>query len=69
MESRRTVILGATGGIGSTLARHLAESGDQLLVAGRDRERTSALADELGARSAVVDAGDPATITAAIDGA
>ncbi len=69
MESRRTVILGATGGIGSTLARHLAESGDQLLVAGRDRDRIGALADELGARSAVVDAGDPATITAAIDGA
>jgi NAD(P)-dependent dehydrogenase (short-subunit alcohol dehydrogenase family) len=69
MEPRRTVILGATGGIGSTLARRLADRGDRLLVAGRDPDRTGALADQLGARSAVVDAGDPATITAAIEDA
>lgn len=67
MEPRRHVILGATGGIGSALARRLADDGASLLVAGRDPDRTRSLADAIGARSAVVDAGDPSSITAAVE--
>ncbi len=50
------VIVGATGGIGAALCRHLQQNGARLLLAGRTQEKLSALAGELGADYAVVDA-------------
>lgn len=50
------VILGAAGGIGSSLARRLQTSGARLMLAGRDTARLKPLADELGARSIRLDA-------------
>ena len=50
------MILGATGGIGSALARQLKESGAQLVLAARGEERLSALAAELGATAVTLDA-------------
>lgn len=53
------VIVGATGGIGREVARQLASGGHELVLAGRDQARLSALAGELGARSCVCDVLEP----------
>jgi NAD(P)-dependent dehydrogenase (short-subunit alcohol dehydrogenase family) len=53
------VILGATGGIGSALARELAADGARLVLAGRDEQKLAALAGDLGAaavHTAAIDA-------------
>ncbi|MCC7054174.1 MAG: SDR family oxidoreductase [Gemmatimonadaceae bacterium] len=50
------LILGATGGIGSVLARQLAASGAQLMLGARNADALHALATELGAGQQVVDA-------------
>ena len=60
------VILGAYGGIGSALARMLTAQGHRLLLAGRNLDRLTALASELGARQALADATSSASIEAAI---
>jgi NAD(P)-dependent dehydrogenase (short-subunit alcohol dehydrogenase family) len=52
------VILGATGGIGSALARRLTATGARLVLAARDRSRLDALAEELGAEAHSLDATD-----------
>ena len=61
------LILGATGGVGSTLARQLAASGAQLVLAARNVDALAALATELGATSVVVDATIPADIDRAVE--
>ena len=43
----KKVIIGATGSIGSSLARSLVETGDQVHLAGRDEASLSELANEL----------------------
>ena len=43
----KKVILGATGSIGSTLAKNLVSSGDEVHLVGRDESSLSALANEL----------------------
>jgi NAD(P)-dependent dehydrogenase (short-subunit alcohol dehydrogenase family) len=60
------VILGAYGGIGSALARRLSAKGARLLLVGRNAERLTALADELGAEQALADATASEGIEAAI---
>lgn len=51
MRHRCCVITGATSGIGLESARALAERGADLLLIGRDPERTRSLADELNRAS------------------
>ena len=43
----KKVILGATGSIGSTLAKNLVSSGDEVHLVGRDESSLSVLANEL----------------------
>lgn len=61
------LITGATGGIGSALARQLAASGAHLMLAARNRDALVALAGALGAAHHVVDATNAADIDAAVE--
>lgn len=56
--ARKIVIYGGSGAIGSATARALAERGDELHLVGRDEEKLTALADELGAGYTVGDVTD-----------
>lgn len=60
-------IFGATGGVGSALARLLAGSGGRVVLVGRDRDRLDQLASETGAETQVADATVLAEVDAAID--
>ncbi|MHC2065899.1 SDR family NAD(P)-dependent oxidoreductase [Bremerella sp. T1] len=55
-ESPVAIVVGATGGIGSAIARKLRANGSQLMLVSRSQEKLQALADELDADSLVVDA-------------
>jgi NAD(P)-dependent dehydrogenase (short-subunit alcohol dehydrogenase family) len=62
----KTIIIGATGGIGEALARQLAHTGQPLHLIARKAEALDALAQELGASSAVADVLDEAVLKQAI---
>jgi NADP-dependent 3-hydroxy acid dehydrogenase YdfG len=47
MQDKVVVVVGATGGIGSALARKLATSGTRLVLAGRNSDRLENLASQL----------------------
>lgn len=59
--TRKILITGATSGLGRYLAERLARDSD-VLVHGRDRERTEQLAAQLGARPYVADLADLAQV-------
>jgi NAD(P)-dependent dehydrogenase (short-subunit alcohol dehydrogenase family) len=61
------VVLGATGGIGSALARRLAAKGNRLFLAGRDAGKLEPLAAALGAVPYVLDARRTAEVQAGLD--
>ncbi|MCU0619763.1 MAG: SDR family oxidoreductase [Gemmatimonadaceae bacterium] len=61
------LILGATGGIGSALARTLAARGARLVLGGRRPDVLEALGAELGARTVHVDATSVADIDGAVE--
>jgi NAD(P)-dependent dehydrogenase (short-subunit alcohol dehydrogenase family) len=61
------VVLGATGGIGSALARRLVAKGNRLLLAGRDAGKLEPLAAALGAVPHVLDARRTAEVQAGLD--
>lgn len=61
------LILGATGGIGSSLARQLASTGARLVLAARKAEPLDALGAELGATTVLVDATSPTDIDRAVE--
>lgn len=63
-----TIIIGGAGGIGSALAQRLRGRGEAVHLIGRDEERLTALADEIGADDSIADMTDPAAIAAAIGG-
>ena len=57
-----TVILGATGAVGSCLARRLISSGERIFIAGRDAVRLGSLANELHCGAALIETNDPQSI-------
>lgn len=61
------VVLGATGDLGAEVSRRLRARGTPLMLGARDPERLAALAAELGADSAVLDARRPADIEACVE--
>lgn len=60
------VICGATSGVGSALARRLGRSRERLHLVGRDAAKLSALADEVGAMTAVADVTEPGALSEAV---
>jgi len=48
LQAAHVLVVGATGGLGSAIARRLAEVGARLTRAGRSTERLAALAEDLG---------------------
>lgn len=63
------LIFGATGGVGSALARRLAGEGCTLHLAGRDKDALAALGRELNAPTTQVDVMVPEEVQAAVDAA
>ena len=59
------LIVGASGGIGSALARRLTADGTRVALAGRDADRLGALAEETGGSALTLDATRPAEVEAA----
>ncbi|TDE02229.1 SDR family NAD(P)-dependent oxidoreductase [Jiangella asiatica] len=69
MTERRTlVVVGGTSGIGRELAARRAAAGDDVVITGRDAERTAKVAAEIGdrVRGVAVELSDPAGIAAAL---
>lgn len=64
-----TLIFGATGGVGSALARKLHERGEAVFLAARDEDALTALADEIEAPSKVCDVLDSEQIEATVEAA
>lgn len=63
-DPRTHVIVGGSGGIGSTVARTLAARGDTVVLAGRNEETLAAVGGEIGAETVVLDARDVAAVRA-----
>lgn len=67
LNGKQVLVLGATGGIGSSLVKLLAGSGAIVHIAGRDAEKLERLAGESqvpSERCHIIDAGLPATLEA-----
>lgn len=62
------LILGASGGIGSALARRLVARGARTVLAAPDSERLDALARELSAEAVVLDARDFEAVSLCVEG-
>ena len=60
------VVIGGTSGLGLELARHYAGQGREVVVSGRDAERTAAVAAELGAKPVAFDLAEPASAGTAL---
>ena len=65
-NAKTIVVFGAYGGVGSALARRLAQQGTRLVLSGRNPERLQALAADLGAETAIADVLDPSSIDTVI---
>ncbi len=63
------VVLGATGAVGSRLAQRLHARGARLVLLARDAERLAAVAEPLGAATALLPALDPASVRAVLSAA
>jgi NAD(P)-dependent dehydrogenase (short-subunit alcohol dehydrogenase family) len=63
----KIILVGASGGVGSALARRLAAKGAALHLVGRDETKIAALALEFDATFALAEASDEASMTAAVE--
>ena len=63
----KILIFGATGGMGSALAKTLAAAGQIMHLAGRNETELSALAQQLNSTHSVFDAKDEASLSAAVN--
>ncbi|MGL4324242.1 MAG: SDR family NAD(P)-dependent oxidoreductase [Beijerinckiaceae bacterium] len=63
----KTIIIGATGGVGATLARQLARDNVALHLVGRDSAKLQTLAAETGSTYAIGDVHDQESLHAAVD--
>jgi gluconate 5-dehydrogenase len=68
LTGQRALITGSSQGIGFALAQGLAEAGAEVVLNGRDAEKLTAAAQELGARCLAFDVTDHAAARAAVDG-
>lgn len=64
--SNTTLIIGATGAVGSQLARRLRQEGHHVVLAARNEETLRELAKELEADYVVCDATDPSSVRDAV---
>ena len=60
-----TLILGASGGIGSTLARTLSHKGERIVLAGRDSKTLQELGMELDSKTIIIESMDIESISKA----
>tara|TARA_B100000513_G_scaffold194076_1_gene122339 strand:+ start:924 stop:1637 length:714 start_codon:yes stop_codon:yes gene_type:complete len=67
LQNRVALVVGGTGRIGAATARQLVAEGATVVIAARNAEKLAALATELGVDSVVLDAGDDASVTSAVD--
>lgn len=67
LEGKTAVVYAAGGAIGGAVARTFAREGARLVLTGRDVEKLDALAEELGAETARVDALDEQAVEAHLD--
>ncbi|MEN8662355.1 MAG: SDR family NAD(P)-dependent oxidoreductase [Lentimonas sp.] len=58
LKNRQILVVGATGGLGSAIARQLKEEGACVVVSGRNTEKLAAMAEELGGDSVAIDLAD-----------
>jgi NAD(P)-dependent dehydrogenase (short-subunit alcohol dehydrogenase family) len=65
---KSVVVIGGTGGIGHAVAQFYADKGCDVVITGRDQERTDAVAKEIGGktRGIAVDISEPETIESAL---
>ncbi|MFF2189391.1 saccharopine dehydrogenase family protein [Streptomyces sp. NPDC058155] len=63
----RLLVYGATGYTGRLVAEHARQSGLDVVVAGRNRERVTALGEELGFQSRTFTVDDPTLLREALD--
>ncbi|MGV3549326.1 SDR family NAD(P)-dependent oxidoreductase [Rhizobium sp.] len=66
---RNVLVLGATGGIGSTTAELLIRQGARIHIADRNAQKVADLSEKLGCKGSVIDAADTDSIRQAVDGA
>ncbi|MCI3270517.1 SDR family NAD(P)-dependent oxidoreductase [Streptomyces cylindrosporus] len=63
---RSVLVVGGTSGIGREFARVRAESGDEVVLTGRDADRAATVAKEIGARGLALDLSRPRAIAGAL---
>ena len=59
LEGKRALVTGASSGLGAASAAALAAAGADVVVSGRDAERTQAVADAVGGSAEVADLLEP----------
>jgi NAD(P)-dependent dehydrogenase (short-subunit alcohol dehydrogenase family) len=68
VDTAASLVIGGTAGLGREVAQHLADRGEQVLVAGRDGERAKRVAAEIGGQGfgLAMDLTEPETIADAL---
>lgn len=68
MGDGTVLVVGGTGGIGREVAQHYAEGGQSVVITGRDLDRTTAIARDIGdgVRPLAFDLAEPETISDAL---